>query len=105
MIKEIGGSIDDIIEHLNFLYETAKKYPHVHILELGVRDGNSTTAFIKAVEENEGHMTSIDINDCSGVIKSNRWQFIKCDDIDFELKELYHIVFIDTSHQYAHTLA
>ncbi len=104
MILESNGSISDICEHLDFLYESAKKYPEVCILELGVRDGNSTTAFIKAVEENAGKMISVDIMDCSGVCSSSYWKFVKCDDVEYEPPHLFHVIFIDTSHEYAHTL-
>ena len=41
------------------------------ILEFGVRQGISTQEFIKICEKNDGHLYSIDIDDCSNIY----WKF------------------------------
>src|SRR5947207_12660368 len=53
----------DIQEYLPFLYETARSYDGVRVLELGSRKGNSTLAFLAAAEEAGGHVWSNDITD------------------------------------------
>lgn len=95
----------DIVEHLGYLYDTAKSYNNVKILELGTRDGNSTKEFIRAASERGGKVTSVDINDCKKVSDSSVWEFIQKDDREFVApKDYYDIVFIDSSHEQAHTL-
>src|SRR5580704_4772440 len=51
----------DIREYLPFLYETAKQYPQVRVLEFGARKGNSTLAFLAAAEAAGGYVLSVDI--------------------------------------------
>ena len=52
----------DIHAHLPRLFELASK-PHVKIIELGVRGGDSTSAFLAAAEEQGGEVWSVDITD------------------------------------------
>ena len=98
----------DIQEYLPFLHEQAKSHPR--ILELGTRTGNSTMAFLAAVEGDCcGHVTSVDVNPCTRVGKHPQWTFIQGDDTDPEVyKQVYaggpyDLLFIDTSHYYEHT--
>ena len=51
----------DIVGHLPFLYETACSYDGVQVIELGVRRGNSTSAFLAAVHKKHGHLWSVDV--------------------------------------------
>ena len=50
------------------------------ILECGVRKGFSTSIFTYHSEKNNGHCFSVDIEDCSDVVISDNWSFIKSDD-------------------------
>lgn len=105
----------DIKEYLPFLFETAASYPEVRVLELGTRRGNSTLAFLAAAEAMNGHVTSVDLDlvthaadgmlpwrNCPG------WTFIHGDDLDeavqAKLPAEVDVLFIDTSHEYEHTL-
>jgi predicted O-methyltransferase YrrM len=49
------------------------------ILEIGIRDGASTSAFLLGLEEKGGHLTSVDIQDCSGLWTHPQWRVI-CQD-------------------------
>jgi cephalosporin hydroxylase len=105
----------DIQEYLPFLHETAKSYDRVRVLELGSRKGNSTLAFLAAAEETGGHVWSGDISnvllDPEGMrpwFPHERWTFTCGDDMDPAVQARFpaevDVLFIDTSHEYLHTL-
>jgi predicted O-methyltransferase YrrM len=55
----------DIREYLPLLHGYARLYNGVRILEVGVRSGNSTVAFLSAAQIMGGHVWSVDIDsDC-----------------------------------------
>jgi hypothetical protein len=99
----------DIQDCLVRLHDAAARYPGVRVLELGVRSGNSTAAFLAAADRADGHVWSADImppdvpahwHDCG------RWTFIPGDDmIIIPPPGPFDILFIDSSHRRAHTLA
>ena len=105
---------NDISDHFeNIFYETFLIKPEL-ILELGVRSGESTGIFIQVCEMINSDLISIDLEDCSNVIKSDKWKFIKYNSINF-LQEydtwsksngynIPDVIFIDTSHLYEETL-
>jgi hypothetical protein len=48
------------------------------ILEIGTRDGGSTSAFLKGVQQNGGVVLSVDTADCSGLFAGHpQWSFIQ----------------------------
>jgi len=106
----------DIREYLPFLYEQAASRQGCRVLELGARRGNSTLAFLAGCAESGGHVTSCDIDDVRrlpdgigpfGV--SPRWTFVRGDDMDPDVQARLpaevDVFFLDTSHEYEHTLA
>lgn len=106
----------DIQEYMPFLYEQARSRPGVRILELGARRGNSTLAFLAGAAESGGHVWSCDIDNVlayrDGIGPfgmSPRWTFTCGDDMDPSVQSLLpaqaDILFLDTSHEYEHTLA
>ena len=106
----------DIQEYLPFLYDTARSYDRVRVLELGARKGNSTLAFLAAAEAAGGHVWSGDIDnialDGEGMLPwsgNPRWTFIHGDDMDEAVQSRFpaevDVFFLDTSHEYEHTLA
>lgn len=106
----------DIQEYLPFFYELARTSLCPTILELGTRSGNSTIAFLAGARESEGHVWSGDIAEVIrnpvGMLPwkdTPEWTFICGDDMDPEISgqfpELVDIFFLDTSHEYEHTLA
>ena len=105
----------DIQEHMPCLREAARSYPKARILELGSRTGNSTLAFLAGAEESDGHVWSCDIDNI--ITRSDgmkpwanckRWTFIHGSDMDLDiyakLPREVDVLFIDTSHEYRHTL-
>ena len=87
-----------------------KKIHHIkkiQILELGVQKGVSTKKFIELCEANQGFLTSVDIKDCSDVIKNDRWKFIHSSDDNFEFVDKFieknlDFIFIDSLHEPNH---
>ena len=66
------------------LFNYIKAKDNIKILEFGVRQGESTKKFIEICEKNNGHLYSVDINDCSNVSKSKYWTFLKSRDDNFD---------------------
>jgi predicted O-methyltransferase YrrM len=105
----------DIREYLPLLHEEARSRPGARILELGTRKGNSTLAFLAGIRGTGGHVWSVDVNDITGDPEGMfiwrgfpSWTFICGDDTDPEIQAKLppqmDILFIDTSHEYEHTL-
>jgi hypothetical protein len=106
----------DISDHLLTLYAEAFEVKPRVIVELGTREGESTRALLRVAERCLGTLVSVDTNDCSHVVSSDRWRFVISDDIEFGrnwsdwartsgLPEEIDFLFVDTSHLYDHTLA
>lgn len=74
LFEKILNQESDIRGHLKFLQGIAKGT----VLELGVRGGNSTIAFLKGLEEKGGHLWSVDVvESCGEVAKGHpQWTFI-----------------------------
>jgi predicted O-methyltransferase YrrM len=97
----------DMRDHLAYLRSVAKG----NILEIGVRGGASTSALLLGVEENGGHLYSVDIMACCGDKFAGRsqWTFIHADSRDTELTSQLlcdnaafplDVLFIDGDHEY-----
>ena len=105
------ASGSDIGLHLPYLHQRAKTAKVA--VELGVRSGCSTAALLCGLEDSDGHLWSVDIEPpgppANGWLGDPRWSFIHGDDMDAQVTELIpdelDLLFIDTSHRYAHTLA
>ena len=92
---------------LDYIIQKIKDIKKIQILELGVQKGVSTKRFIELCDINDGFLTSIDINDCSNVIKSHRWKFIHSSDDNFEIidkiiNKNIDFIFIDSLHEPKH---
>ena len=92
---------------LDYIIEKIKNIKKIQILELGVQNGSSTKKFIELCNINDGYLTSIDIDDCSKVIKSDRWKFIHSSDDNFEkidkiIPKALDFIYIDSLHQAKH---
>ena len=78
-----------------------------HVIELGTRTGVSTLAWLYALEQTGGRLTSIDIDTKPDIGDYPHWTFIQSDDLAPEVVSSLaeaDIVFIDTSHLFAQTL-
>lgn len=101
----------DISMHLPVLFETVSRYEHATVIELGVRDGNSTAAFLAGVEAVDGHLWSVDI-EAPRVphwwAATGFWTLGIGDDLDRNIASALpecDVLFIDTSHWFDQTLA
>lgn len=104
---ELCVTPSDIYLHLPRLVALVTELNAQHVIELGTRSGVSTVAFLHALEQTGGRLTSVDI-DPGPDLESDRWQFIQGDDLDpaiVSTLEPADIVFIDTSHLYEQTVA
>jgi len=103
--RERCAQQSDIALHLPFLYENAQGRT---VIELGVRSGNSTAAFLAAGAE----VWSADTDEPQVPAEwhgNPRWHFLRGDDLSPQilagLPAAADVVFIDTAHTYGHTLA
>jgi predicted O-methyltransferase YrrM len=108
--RRLLGPWTDIKFHLPRLYRTAAAYPRVRVLELGTRRGESTRAFLAAAELTGGHVWSVDIDQPQVPVEeweaSGLWTLTVDDDLTvvFPIGTDFDVLFIDTSHEYEHTL-
>jgi len=92
---------------IEYIIEKIKHIKNIQILELGVHKGISSKKFLKLCELNNGFLTSIDIDDCSEVISSDKWNFIHSSDDNFEfidkaITKKIDFLFIDSFHEPNH---
>jgi len=99
----------DIQAHLPLLYAVVPAGGVV--LELGTRTGFSTTAFLTAVEEREGHVYSVDIKERWGKAFDGhpQWTFIYGDSTDQPAIDAgglngqqVDVLLVDSDHSYEH---
>lgn len=102
----------DIQDCLERLFAATVSYPGVRVLELGVRSGVSTAAFLAAAEQAGGHVWSVDAAmpqvPMDHWLTSGYWSFSQADDMQIfpvPPPPQFDVLFIDTSHAYEHTLA
>ena len=86
---------------LDYIIKKIKNIQKIQILELGVQNGSSTKKFIELCNTNDGFLTSIDIDDCSKVIESDKWKFIHSSDDNFDMidkiiPKAFDLIFIDS---------
>lgn len=65
----------DLAEHLHFFRQNAKGT----VMEIGVREGVSTSALLVGVGENGGHVYSVDLDDYASLYDDPNWTFIQGD--------------------------
>lgn len=96
----------DIVRHLPRMVDLVRALDAKHVIELGTRSGVSTIAWLHALNETGGRLTSVDLDPKPALGDWPHWSFIQGDDLavadDLEPAD---IVFIDTSHHYAQTVA
>ena len=109
-IARAQNPVADSDGHLLILYALAVASRARVILELGVKDGNSTLPLLTAAHQNGGHLTSVDKIDPVFTPPEGlaiRWSFVKQDALDFlkSRNERYDLVFVDDWHAYSHVKA
>lgn len=90
----------DIYEHLELFYNTCLQLNAQVILELGVRGGESTKAFIEACKITHGTLISVDIVNCSNVSNWPGWTFIQADSRSLDINKTIDVLLLDTEHTY-----
>jgi SAM-dependent methyltransferase len=95
----------DVVDHLPRLYSEASRARGSRVIELGVRTGNSTAAFLAAAEAVGGHVWSVDRHWPSVPewwSRSTRWTCVVGDDLEVadRLPSDVDVIFLDTSHEY-----
>lgn len=97
----------DIHEHLPTFVELCVELDARKVIELGVRSGVSTIAWLVGLDKTGGELWSVDMSGAPD-IEADRWTFLRGHDLDpivlAELPNQADIVFIDTSHHYNDTL-
>ena len=102
----------DSDSHVLTLYAIAIGNKAKRILELGVRNGDSTRPLLLAANKNGGKLVSVDIEQtrftCPSELQNN-WQFVQQDALQFlkenNPEEPYDLIFIDDWHAYKHVKA
>ena len=106
----------DISSHLEPIFLEASRTNPRLIVELGVREGESTFVLERVARRCGGTLVSVDVADCSSVCHFENWHFVQEDDVAFGhrfadwsrehgVAEQIDVLFIDTSHLYDHTIA
>lgn len=90
-----------------FLQNRIKNINNIKILEFGVREGISTKLFVNLAEKNNGKVFSVDLNDYSNLINSNKWKFIQSRDDNFEfikseIENEFDVILLDSQHEANH---
>lgn len=105
----LGMPHNDIREQMPVLYAWARHATRV--IELGIRSGNSTSAFLAALE-GRGELWSVDIAPPQVPTywhDLKYWHFMIADDVTEQAVDFcpgqVDVLFIDTSHYYQHTFA
>lgn len=105
--ERVRTTPSDIVDHLPFMHGLAVGMNAQTIIELGVRHGTSTIAWLHALRHTGGVLWSVDSNPRPFVFEP--WAFMQSDDMDMATRDRLplgaDIVFIDTDHLYDHTLA
>jgi glycosyltransferase involved in cell wall biosynthesis/predicted O-methyltransferase YrrM len=102
----------DVQEEMPILHNAVLGYSAPRILELGVRTGNSTSAFLAAAEKAGGHLWSVDIEKPrvpDSWFQSPVWTFTQGDDMAPDVvkaqPDVVDILFLDVDpHSYRQTL-
>ncbi|HEU5394693.1 MAG TPA: class I SAM-dependent methyltransferase [Candidatus Methylomirabilis sp.] len=106
--ERVCATPSDINEHLPTLADLCRRTDAKRVIELGVRTGVSTVAWLHGLTETDGHLWSVDTGP-PPPMKHPRWTFTRGEDLDpFVLSQLpaeADVVFVDTDHRYELTLA
>jgi hypothetical protein len=97
-LREPSG-VTDVHDHMSRFFQEASG----DIVEIGVRYGCSTSAFLAGWSN---HVWSIDIKDCSSLFSNPRWTFIQGDSVHdvgrimSQIPREFHLLFVDGDHTF-----
>jgi predicted O-methyltransferase YrrM len=104
------AAASDIADFLPMFAELGARDDVTTVIELGVREGFSTRAWLAGLRTHGGHLWSVDNEPTHGedLTADPDWTFVLGDDNDpavwAQLPEHCDIAFIDTDHAYTHTV-
>lgn len=105
-LHDHAAAFGDMVPHLETLSRFASRASCV--VEFGVRSGVSTWALLDGLPKGS-RLISVDVSATDlpeRITHDKRWTFVLGDDRSVDLPQGYaDLVFIDTSHEYHHTLA
>ena len=110
LLEKRAKQVSDINEHLYFLKDFVNSNQVKEIVEFGVRDGNSTIAFLSSDCKS---LVSVDLvrdprlqEVCDAYKEGScpEWSFIEADDLDIPPVSC-DLLFIDSNHTYKHLKA
>jgi predicted O-methyltransferase YrrM len=109
LINKTTNGLGDSDRHLMTLFGITLGSQAKNIVELGVRNGDTTLPLALAAKHNNGHLYSVDINTSEFVIPdelSKHRTFIKKDAIEFlqnwDSEKTIDLIYIDDWHSYEH---
>lgn len=90
-----------------FILKDIESKKNLTILEFGVRFGESTKKYIDILENNGGHLYSVDLEDFKNISNSEKWTFIQSRDDNFDylekrLPKKFDIIYLDSFHNAKH---
>jgi len=78
---KLASEQGDMKDFVSWMRNNAKG----NVVEIGVRDGASTSAFLAGVEENGGHVYSIDVQPCGHLFEGHpQWSFLQANSTDVD---------------------
>ena len=78
---KLASESGDMKDFVRWMRDHAKG----NILEIGVRDGASTSAFLAGVQEHGGHVYSIDVEPCGNLFAGHpQWSFLQANSTDLQ---------------------
>lgn len=109
IIKKVQTGKNDSDKHLMTLFSIALSIGAKNLIELGVRNGDTTEPLLQAARLNGGILHSVDINKTSfrpAKKENNHWKFYQSDAISFLKKwnrnQEIDFIYIDDWHSYRH---
>lgn len=114
--ERVRDTPSDIVDHLPYMVDLVHQLNAHKVIELGVRHGTSTIAWLYGLEQTDGHLWSVDIDPAPAAFTvvngwshafGPAWTFVQGSDLHPAVLDVLprdvDIVFIDTSHHYEHT--
>lgn len=106
--EHCAATPSDINQHLRTFVQTCVHLNAKAVIELGVRWGTSTIAWLYGLSQTDGRLWSVDVSPKPD-LEDRRWTFIQGDDLEpgvvLQTPSNVDVVFIDTTHSYEQTLA
>lgn len=103
--RQLLAAPSDIQAHLPKFVALVENLDAQRVCELGVRGGTSTIAWLEGLRRTGGHLWAVDLEPCP--IDHRQLTFIRGDDcspeVHGQIPDELDIVFVDSSHLYAHT--